>query len=120
MANAAEDITRDHAPQPRHARTMQRRAATASLIGSVIEWYDFFIFGTAAALVFPKLFFPNAAGGCWRLLSPTDLNRRHRCAVVSLLGKFDACRPQSHREPRVITRMLRGFRLSASGTQCFG
>jgi hypothetical protein len=33
MANAAEDITRDHAPQPRHARTMQRRAATASLIG---------------------------------------------------------------------------------------
>ena len=61
MANAAEDTTRDHAPQPRHARTMQRRAATASLIGSVIEWYDFFIFGTAAALVFPKLFFPNAA-----------------------------------------------------------
>ena len=61
MANAAEDIKRDHAPQPRHARTMQRRAATASLIGSVIEWYDFFIFGTAAALVFPKLFFPNAA-----------------------------------------------------------
>ena len=63
MANPSEDIARDHAPNFRHARTMQRRAATASLIGSVIEWYDFFIFGTAAALVFPKLFFPNAAGG---------------------------------------------------------
>ena len=61
MANPSEDNARDRAPNFRHARTMQRRAATASLIGSVIEWYDFFIFGTAAALVFPKLFFPNAA-----------------------------------------------------------
>jgi MFS family permease len=35
------------------------QVATASLIGTSIEWYDFFIFGTAAALVFPKLFFPT-------------------------------------------------------------
>ena len=31
----------------------------ASLIGTSIEWYDFFIFGSAAALVFPSLFFPK-------------------------------------------------------------
>ncbi|KAA1003411.1 MHS family MFS transporter [Paraburkholderia panacisoli] len=47
MANPSEDIARDHAPNFRHARTIQRRAATVSLIESVIEWYDFFIFGTA-------------------------------------------------------------------------
>ncbi|GHO97900.1 MFS transporter [Reticulibacter mediterranei] len=35
------------------------QVATASLIGTSIEWYDFFIFGTGAALVFPKLFFPT-------------------------------------------------------------
>ena len=35
-----------------------RRVATASLVGTVIEFYDFGIYGTAAALVFPKLFFP--------------------------------------------------------------
>ncbi len=38
---------------------MARRAAIASLIGTTIEWYDFYIYGTAAALVFGKLFFPD-------------------------------------------------------------
>src|SRR6201995_5783429 len=36
------------------------KLAATSLAASSIEWYDFFIYGTAAALVFPKLFF--AAG----------------------------------------------------------
>lgn len=33
--------------------------AVASFIGTTIEWYDFFLYGTASALVFGKLFFPN-------------------------------------------------------------
>lgn len=37
-----------------------RRAIVASLAGNMLEWYDFFLFGTAAALVFNKLFFPAA------------------------------------------------------------
>ena len=36
-----------------------RMVAFASLIGTTIEWYDFFLYGTAAALVFNKLFFPT-------------------------------------------------------------
>jgi metabolite-proton symporter len=36
-----------------------RKVAFASLIGTTIEWYDFFIFGTAAALVFNEVFFPS-------------------------------------------------------------
>jgi metabolite-proton symporter len=35
------------------------KVALASLIGTSIEWYDFFLYGTAAALVFNKLFFPT-------------------------------------------------------------
>ena len=36
-----------------------RLIAFASLIGTTIEWYDFFLYNTAAALVFNKLFFPT-------------------------------------------------------------
>ena len=36
-----------------------RRVAIASFIGTTVEWYDFFLYGTATALVFDKLFFPN-------------------------------------------------------------
>jgi metabolite-proton symporter len=37
-----------------------RRIVAASLIGTTIEWYDFFLYGSAAALVFNKLFFPGS------------------------------------------------------------
>jgi metabolite-proton symporter len=39
--------------------TQLRKAVIASTIGTAIEWYDFFIYGTAAGLIFGKLFFPN-------------------------------------------------------------
>ncbi|MHC5259412.1 MFS transporter [Streptomyces sp. UC4497] len=37
-----------------------KRIVAASLIGTTIEWYDFFLYGSAAALVFNKLFFPDS------------------------------------------------------------
>jgi len=42
------------------ARRQLVRAVVASTIGTAIEWYDFFLYGSAAALVFGKQFFPNA------------------------------------------------------------
>ncbi|KGP63042.1 MFS transporter [Legionella norrlandica] len=38
---------------------LSRKVAFASFIGTTIEWYDFFLYGTASALVFNKLFFPK-------------------------------------------------------------
>jgi MFS family permease len=45
-------------PEAEHSKQL-RKAVIASTIGTAIEWYDFFIYGTAAGLVFGKLFFPN-------------------------------------------------------------
>lgn len=41
------------------ALRVPRKVAAASLVGTTIEWFDFFIYGTAAALVFNKVFFPS-------------------------------------------------------------
>jgi MFS family permease len=54
QASAAADDER--------ARNRQTRlAAVASVVGTSIEWYDFFLYGTAAAIVFPAVFFPSSS-----------------------------------------------------------
>jgi len=50
-------------------RGQRRRAVLASTVGTTIEWYDFFLYGTTAALVFPKLFFPGSSAFAGILLS---------------------------------------------------
>ena len=47
-------------PSSEHSHQL-RKAVIASTIGTTIEWYDFFIYGTMAGLVFGKLYFPNEA-----------------------------------------------------------
>jgi metabolite-proton symporter len=51
------------------AKAPMGRIVTTALAGASIEWYDFFIYGTAAALVFPALFFPGSDPMAATLLS---------------------------------------------------
>src|SRR6202051_1800210 len=46
-------------PEAEHSKQL-RKAVIASTVGTAIEWYDFFLYGTAAGLVFGKLYFPNS------------------------------------------------------------
>ena len=41
-------------------KSSMRKVALTALAGTSIEWYDFFLYATAAALVFPSVFFPES------------------------------------------------------------
>jgi MFS family permease len=48
-----------HASDPPKASRQTRKATASGWIGSALEYYDFFIYATAAALIFPQIFFPK-------------------------------------------------------------
>ena len=53
-------VATTYAPLPVAEHSAQlRKAVIASTVGTAIEWYDFFLYGTAAGLIFGKLYFPN-------------------------------------------------------------
>src|SRR5436305_15321341 len=71
-------------------RVHRARAIVASTVGTTIEWYDFFLYGTAAALVFPQLFFPGSSPYAGVLLSfgtqAVGFGARPVCAII--LGHY--------------------------------
>lgn len=54
---------------PQTAKQRQKRSILGAFVGTSIEWYDFFSFGTAAALVFGPVFYPDLAQGSGLLAS---------------------------------------------------
>ncbi|MGW8797500.1 MFS transporter [Streptomyces sp. NPDC055775] len=54
---------------PRERTRAANRAGFGAFIGSTIEWFDFYIYGTAAALVFDKVFFPELDGAIGTLVA---------------------------------------------------
>ena len=67
-----------------------RRAAVASFIGSTLEYYDFFIYGSASALIFNKIFFPGIDPGLGMVLSMATIGIGYvvRPLAAGVIGHF--------------------------------
>ncbi len=74
------------APAGQHAR----KAAVASFVGSTLEYYDFFIYGAASALVFNKIFFPGIDPALGQLLSMATIGIGYvvRPLAAGVIGHF--------------------------------
>jgi len=72
------------------SRAHRRRAVIASTVGTTIEWYDFFLYGTAAALVFPAVFFPgeSALAGTLAAFSTQFVGFAARPVGAAIFGHY--------------------------------
>jgi len=61
LAQPEGQSERAEADSPAKRRRASRKLMAAGLVASSMEWYDFFLYGTAAALVFPRVFFPDSS-----------------------------------------------------------
>ena len=75
---------------PPREQSMRRRAAAASFIGSTLEYYDFFIYGSASALIFNKIFFPGIDPALGTILSMATIGIGYvvRPLAASVIGHY--------------------------------
>lgn len=86
--------TSPSAPSPTESgrldRAKMRKISTASVIGTTVEWYDLFLFGTASALVFNQVFFPDLDPAVGTILSFLTFASAYLARIVGaiLFGHF--------------------------------
>ncbi|MGW6174026.1 MFS transporter [Arthrobacter sp. NPDC055138] len=86
----SHDVTQTSAADARLDRKKMRKISTASVIGTTVEWYDLFLFGTASALVFNRIFFPELDGAIGTILSFLTFASAYLARMVGaiLFGHF--------------------------------
>jgi MFS transporter, MHS family, shikimate and dehydroshikimate transport protein len=114
LGHSADEEHSARAPQPLGGETTDSPAmsigkvAVASLVGTIIEWYDFLLYGTAAALVFSRLFFPafDPAVGTLAALATFGAGFAARPLGGAIFGHFGDTR--GRKSMLVLTLLLMG------------
>jgi len=57
---SAVETSSTAAETPQQTQKRLRKVAAATIFGSMLEWYDFYLYATMAAIVFSKIFFDNS------------------------------------------------------------
>jgi MFS family permease len=94
---------------------MPRKAALAAWIGSALEYYDFFIYGTAAALVFNKVFFPASSPATGTLLALATFGVGYAARPVGAFILGHVGDRFGRKRVLVFTLLLMGFATFAVG-----
>ncbi|MFG1647740.1 MFS transporter [Amycolatopsis sp. NPDC049252] len=95
--------------------SMPRKAALAAWIGSALEYYDFFIYGTAAALVFNKVFFPASSPATGTLLALATFGVGYAARPVGAFVLGHVGDRFGRKRVLVFTLLLMGFSTFAVG-----
>ncbi|WP_410621130.1 MFS transporter [Amycolatopsis sp. cmx-8-4] len=95
--------------------SMPRKAALAAWIGSALEYYDFFIYGTAAALVFNKVFFPASSPATGTLLALATFGVGYAARPVGAFILGHVGDRFGRKRVLVFTLLLMGFSTFAVG-----
>ncbi|MFI5585510.1 MFS transporter [Amycolatopsis sp. NPDC051758] len=95
--------------------SMPRKAALAAWIGSALEYYDFFIYGTAAALVFNKVFFPASSPATGTLLALATFGVGYLARPVGAFVLGHVGDRFGRKRVLVFTLLLMGFATFAVG-----
>ena len=114
LSPSAEQVPTVSRQGTKHAR----RAAAASFIGSTLEYYDFFIYGSASALIFNKIFFPGIDPALGTILSMATIGIGYvvRPFAASVIGHYGD--RIGRRQMLVLTLVVMGAWPPSSSAAC--
>src|SRR5258705_3545703 len=98
-----------------HAKSQSNKAAASGWIGSALEYYDFFIYATAASLIFPQIFFPSGNPTIAIVASLATYGVGHVSRAIGAAGLGHLGDTHGRKTVLILCMFLMGFSTMAVG-----